>query len=339
MHPNLDPQAIATVLQMATAPWIGQAIYCAAKLNLADHLATGSRSTEDLARATGTHAPSLSRLLRALAGVGLFASDPAGWRATALGAALRADVPGGPRGYAIMLGSPFHRAAWTDMLESVRTGASAFERVHGVPAFEHFARTPDDAAIFDEAMTSISGSEIPALLEAYDFSGFTHVVDVAGGRGHVLAAILERNPRLTGTLFDLPYAIAGARKALAGSSVMDRITFVGGDFFGAIPPGGDAYVLKHIVHDWDDPESLRILANIRKVVPPHGRLLVAECVVPPGDGPSLAKLLDLEMLVLTAQGRERTDDEYRALFARAGFELTRVVPTAGEIAMVEGRPA
>jgi SAM-dependent methyltransferase len=339
MKAAVDPQALATVLQMATAPWIAQAIYCAAKLGLADHLVAGPRPVEELARATGTHAPSLARLLRALASVGLFASDPGGWRVTPLGEALRADVPGSARGYSIMLGSPFHRAAWTDILESVRTGKSAFDRVHGVPLFDHLARTPADAAIFDEGMTSVSGTEIRALLEAYDFSGFTHVVDVAGGRGHVLAAILERNPPIAGTLFDLPYAIAGARKALAGSPVADRVAFVEGDFFGTIPAGGDAYFLKHIVHDWDDPEALRILANVRKVVPPDGRLLVAECVVPPGDGPAFAKLLDLEMLVLTVQGRERTADEYRALFARAGFELTRIVATAGEIGMVEGRPA
>jgi ubiquinone/menaquinone biosynthesis C-methylase UbiE len=339
MNPTVDPQAIATVLQMAAAPWIAQAIYCVAKLGLADHLKAGPRPVEELARETGTHAPSLGRLLRALASVGLFATDPKGWRVTPLGEALRADVPGSARGYAIMLGSPFHRAAWTDILESVRTGKSAFDRVHGVPAFEYLARTPADAAIFDEAMTSISGNEIRALLEAYDFSGFTHVVDVAGGRGHVLAAILERNSKILGTLFDLPHAIAGARKALAGSPVAGRVSFVEGDFFGAIPAGGDAYFLKHIIHDWDDPECLKILANVRKVVPPHGRLLVAECVVPPGDGPSFAKLLDLEMLVLTAQGRERTGEEYRDLFARAGFELTRIVPTAGDVAMVEARPA
>jgi ubiquinone/menaquinone biosynthesis C-methylase UbiE len=188
-------------------------------------------------------------------------------------------------------------------------------------------------------MTSISGNDVHDLLNVYDFSVFRHVADVAGGRGHTLAAILDRYPRLTGTLLDVPHAIAGARTALAGSRVADRITCIEGDFFAAIPAGGDAYLLKHVVRDWDDARAVEILKNVRKVVPPDGRLLVAESPVPPGDEPGFAKLLDLEMLLFTEQGRERTPDEYRSLFAHAGFELTDVTPTAGSIAMIEGRPA
>ena len=338
MTTPIDPAAVGAVLRMVTAPWISQAIHCAAKLGVADRLADGPRSTDDLARATGAHAPSLGRLLRALASVGVFASDPAGWRLTPLGTALR-DVPGSARGFTVMFGDPFHWMPLGYMLASVQTGAPAFDRVFGEPFFDYLTKHPADAAVFDEAMTSISSNEVRALLDAYDFSSCRHVVDVAGGRGHVLAAILARTPQLRGTLVDLPHAIAGARAALAGSPVVDRISFVEGDFFSAIPAGGDAYFLKHIVHDWDDERAITILKNIRKVIPQDGRLLVAEGIVPPGDAPAFAKVLDLEMLLVTAQGRERTHDEYRAVFASAGFELSRVVPTAAEIAMIEGRPA
>ncbi len=278
-------------------------------------------------------------MLRALAGLGLFAEEGEGrFRLTALGEPLRAGVPGSVRGYAVLVGEPMVWRSWGGILHSLRTGQPAFDHAFGAPLFEYLAAHPEEARVFDEAMTGRSAAEIAAVLAAYDFSGAGTVVDVGGGQGALLAAVLEADPRARGVLFDRPHVVAAARARLATAGLVPaRCHLVEGDFFGAVPPGGDLYVLKRIIHDWDDGRARSILRNCRAAVPEAGRLLLVELVVPPGDEPSDAKLLDLLMLVY-AGGRERTEAEYRDLLASAGFGLTRVVPTASCVSVVEAVP-
>jgi len=336
--PQPEPQEV--VLQMVTAPWVSQAIYVAAKLGIGDLLAAGPRAIGDLARTTGTHEASLYRLLRALVSVGIFARrGEHEFALTPLGDALRADHPRSARAFTLFFGSPVHWAVNGDLLRSVETGGTAFDRVFGMPFFDYLTSHPESAATFDAAMTGISAPHVHAILAAYDFSSFTHLVDVAGGRGHVLAAVLRAHPKLRGTLFDVAYSIEGAREQLAAASdLAGRVELVEGDFFASVPAGADAYFLKNIIHDWDDERSTVILRNCRRAIAPSGKLLVAEFVLADDDEPSFGKLLDLEMLLFAPQGRERTQAEYRRLLAGAGFELGRVISTATGIGLIEARP-
>jgi hypothetical protein len=326
------------IARMLTGYWVSQALYVAARLGLADLVKGGPRTPADLAAATGTHPPSLYRLLRALASVGVFAEDAEGrFGQTPLSDCLRSDRPDGQRDLALMNGEE-HYHCWGELFYSVQTGRTAFEHLYGKPVFAWLAEHPRAARIFDGAMVGVHGAETAAMLDAYDFGGFGTLVDVGGGNGSLLTATLKRHPRLRGILFDRPDAVERARPLLEAAGVADRCQAVGGDFFRAVPPGGDAYLLRHIIHDWDDDQSLTILKNCRAVMPPHGRLLLVESVIPPGNAPSFGKLLDLTMLVIPG-GRERTEEEYRALYERAGFRLTRVVPTPHEVSVIEGVPA
>jgi len=203
--------------------------------------------------------------------------------------------------------------------------------------FEHFARNPELSKVFNDAMTGFSSVIIPALVESYDFSGIRTLADIAGGHGAVLTAILEKHPGMTGILFDVDHVIAGARPKIEVQGLAGRVSTASGDFFEAVPPGADAYVMKHILHDWDDEKAALILSNIRKVLPKDGRVIVIEAVIPPGNEPGLGKILDLEMLVMPG-GRERTEEEFRALFERAGFTLTRLIPTASPLSILEAKP-
>lgn len=328
------------MMQMITGKWLSQAIYAAAELGVADHLAKGPRSSADLATAVGADPSSLHRLLRALAGFGVFTADDQGrFALTPLGETLREGVPGSVRAMSRMMGMQPTWRAWEDIVYSVRTGKSAFEHQNGMNGFEYMKTHPTEAAIFDGAMTSFSAAEIPALLGAYDFSQFDRVVDVAGGRGHLLAAILGANAKATGVLFDLPHAVDGARAFLADAQLASRTQVVAGDFFQSVPAGSGVYVLKHIIHDWNDDACKAILASCRKAMQPTGKLLVIEMVIPPNNEPFFGKLLDLEMLVVTPGGRERTEAEYRAMFAAAGFTLTRTIATHAPVSILEATPA
>jgi SAM-dependent methyltransferase len=316
---------------------ISQAIYVAAKLGIADLLAGGPRAIDELAQATGTHARSLYRLLRALASLGVFAEEgDRTFTLTPLADCLRRDIPGSQHAFALMTGEEQFRA-WCDMIESVRTGRSAFEIVFGQPIFDYLSERPEKARVFDAAMTSIHGRETGAIADAYDFSHIGELADIGGGNGSTLIGILERHPALRGLLFDLPGVAAHAEAAVRAAGLSDRCRVVGGSFFESIPEGADTYMLRHIIHDWDDEKSAAILRNIRRVARPDTRLLVVENVIAPGNAPSLGKLLDLVMLVVPG-GLERTEEEYRELFAASGFRLTRVVPTAAEVCVIEGEP-
>lgn len=321
--------------RMITGYWISQIVYVAARLGLADRLAEGPKTAEELARMTGTHARSLYRLLSALASVGVFSEDGEGrFRQTPLGECLRKDVFGSKWAMAIMMGEE-HLRCWNDLLESVRTGQTAFDRLYGKPIFDYLGENAEPAQVFDAAMTAVHGRETQSTLDAYDFSGIRVLADIGGGNASNLIAILQRYPEMRGILFDLPHVVDRAEPNIEAAGVADRCEAVGGSFFDGIPVEADAYFLRHIIHDWDDEKAGLILGNVRRAMPGGARLLVVEHVLPPGDEPSFGKLLDLNMLLLPG-GVERTAQEFEILYERAGFRLSRIEPVDGNLSVIEG---
>lgn len=331
-----EPTAQDQMARMITGSWLSQAVYVAAKLGVADRLKDGPKSVEELAQATRTHARSLYRLLRALASVGVFSEDGSGrFQLTPLAETLRSDDPSSQWAMAVMMGEE-HYQAWGDLLGSIRTGETAFDRIYGKPIFDYLGERPEQAALFDAAMTSIHGRETQSFLDAYDLSGINVLADIGGGNGRNLIGILQRYPEMKGRLFDLPHVIERARQNLEQAGVADRCQLIGGDFFDSILVEADAYLMRHIIHDWDDEKATRILRNLRRTLPAQGKLLVVEHVLPPGNEPSFGKLLDLTMLLMPG-GVERTEDEFRRLYESSGFQLTRIVPTQGDLSIVEGK--
>ena len=326
------------LLRMTNGYQVSQAIHVAATLGIADLLKDGSRSADELAEATGTHAPTLYRLLRALASVGVFAeqSDEC-FGSTPLAEHLRTDAPGSLRAWARLIGQPYFWSAWGHLLHSVKTGEPAFPDLHGTNVWEHLTAHPEEGEIFDAAMTGLSAPVAEAVAQSYDFSGIGVLADVGGGEGGLLASILAANPALRGVLFDLPHVVAAAGALLERAGVADRCEVVGGSFFETVPEGVDAYLLKSIIHDWDDAAAIKILRTCRTPMADTGRLLVVEPVIRPGNEPDPLKLRDLMMLVMVG-GRERTVEDFRRLYAEAGFRLTEVVPTA-PYHVIEGVPA
>jgi hypothetical protein len=332
------PPPPVQLLQLMNGYWITQSIAVAAELEIADHLAAGPASADDLAAQTGAHAPSLARLLRALAMIGVLSEEPdRRYALTPVGTFLRQDVPGSLRALARMRGSEWQWRAWRELAHSVRTGETALDHVYGKPIFEYFGDNPADGEVFNEAMISHASQMHTAVAGTYDFPYEGTVVDVGAGHGTLVTAILTAHPKLRAVVFDTPQVVPGARSRLAEQGVADRCEFVTGDFFEAVPAGGDVYALSHIVHDWDDRQAIGLLSRCREAMPDHARLAVCEMVVPAGPEPHFSKLLDLEMLVNTG-GRERTLEEYERLYAAAGFELTRVVSTPTPVSVIEGRP-
>jgi hypothetical protein len=328
------PPQMALMLMM-TGYWVSQSIYVAARLGLADLLKDGPRTSEELAAETGTHAPTLYRLMRALASVGIFAEDEGGrFALTPLASAMQ-DGPGSARAMILHLGEAPSWQAWGDLLHSVRTGETAFAHVHGMEVFPFYAGRPESSQPFNQAMTEYSEAVGAAVTGAYDFSQFGRVIDVGGGQAGLITAILKANPAVKGVVFDLAQVVEGGRTRILAEGLAGRCEAVAGDFFKSVPEGGDAYVLKTIIHDWDEERAVAILQNINRAMQADGRLLLIETVVPPGNEPGLAKLGDLHMLVMTG-GCERTEAGYRALFDAAGFELTRVIQTASPVSIIEG---
>lgn len=338
--PPRPPQAAASELlfQLGTGHIAAAALQIAVRLGIAARLAGGPRTAADLAAAAGVAEDPLYRVLRALASLGLFAETaPRTFTLTPVGELLRPGVPGSMHDMLLWISSPFHFRVYAETMHAVRTGQPAVEQVTGVPVWEYFPRDPELSEVFNNAMTAFSAVVARAALEAYDFSGITRLVDLAGGHGGVLTAILQAYPRMRGVLADLDHVIAGARPRLQALGLADRCETQVIDFFSAVPPDGDAYILKHIIHDWDDERAVLILRNIRTAMGAvRGRVILLESVLQPGDAPDLGKIIDLEMLTM-AGGRERGADEFRALFARAGFELTRIVPTAAPLSVIEAR--
>jgi O-methyltransferase domain/Dimerisation domain len=330
-----QPPPEGVVLQIALSALMSQALYVAAKLGIADLLAAGPRPVTELATETKTHEYALYRVLRSLASVGVFTeTDPQVFALTPTAEVLRTDAPNSMRGAAIFMGEEWHWRVWGDMLYSVETGRPAWGHVHDAEVFEYFGAHRPAAEIFNRAMTALSASVAPAIVAGYDFGSCRTLVDIAGGHGYLLAQVLKAHPSVRGVLFDVPSVIAGAPTLLEREGVAERVELVTGDFFATIPAGADAYMMKHIIHDWDDERSVKILSNIRAAMPDVGKVLIIEQVVPAGDAPHPSKLLDLEMLV-SPGGIERTAEEYRALLAAVGLKLTRIVPTPSPFSVVE----
>jgi O-methyltransferase domain/Dimerisation domain len=317
---------------------VTQAIHVATTLGVADLLRGGPRSSAELATATESHAPSLHRVLRALASVGvLHERDDGCFALTEVGDCLRSDAPEPVGGWAAYVGLPSHFAAWSHLLHAVRTGENAFRTVHGTDVWDYRSTHPDDGAVFDRAMTDITERANQHLLDAYDFAPFGTVVDVGGGHGALVAALLGAHPQMRGVVFDQPHVVAGAPAALEAAGVADRCEVVAGSFFDAVPAGGDAYILKAILHDWDDADAGRILRACRDEIAADGALLVVERELGAPNASADAKFSDLNMMVGPG-GRERTREEFAALLAAGGFALERTVPTAIGLFVFEARP-
>jgi hypothetical protein len=325
--------------QMLVGKSVSQAISVAAELGVADVLQGAPKHVEELAAATATHAPSLYRLLRALASVGIFVEiEDHQFGLTPLAACLRGDAPDSIRNFARWYGVPLVLRGWDELLHSVKTGETGVKQALGVTdPFAYMSEHPEQEQIFQACMTEISRNNMPGIVGAYDFGRFRKIVDVGGSHGLLLSAILRRYPSPHGIVFDLPRVVEGARREIAAAGLTERCEPVAGNFFESVPAGADAYVLKQVIHDWDDAPAVAILRNVRKAIRPEGRLLLLEFVIPPANEPSLSKVFDLGMLVLTG-GRERTEIEYGDLFAAAGFTLTAVYPTASPQCVIEGVP-
>jgi hypothetical protein len=331
-------RAQATLQQMASGYWTTQIIYVAAKLGIADLLTRGPQDVDTLARATQTHAPSLGRLMRALGGLGVFReNEQHQYELTTLGRCLVSGSPGALRARAILNGEEWYQA-WGGLLDSVRSGTPAFHNLFGKTLFEYLAGSTDSAAAFNEAMASATAGTAAAVVKAYDFTRCRTIVDVGGGTGAFLATILRATPAARGILFDQPSVVAAARELLAHPSIAGRYELEGGDFFDAVPSGGDVYILSWVIHDWDDEQSITILGNCRRAMTGDARLLLIEQVVPDGNQPSLSKLYDLHMLVLAPGGRERRSDEYQSLLAAADLRLTKIISTDVPRSVIEAVP-
>ena len=334
--PDNQPSPRQRFLQMITSYWSAMSIHVAAKLKLADHIKDGPKTAAELAMTTKTQPQALYRLLRALASVEIFSEDEQGrFHMTPMAECLL-DRPGSQYAVALMMGDE-HFRSWGDLLYSVQTGKPAFDHVYGKGVFAYLSEHPEQAKIFDAAMTGFHGPETQAMIDAYDYAGVNTLVDIGGGNGTVLSAVLKKYPAMKGILYDLPGVIERAKKNLADAGLASRCQTIAGSFFDSVPTGGDAYQMRHIIHDWTDEQCHTILGHCRKVMPAHGRLLIIEMVIKPGNEPQPAKWLDLNMLVLPG-GRERTEPEYREMLAKAGFRLERLVPTPTENSVIEGRP-
>ena len=339
--PNDTPPSPSqqTLVQMINGYWTSQMICVAAKLGIADLVADEPRSSAELAKTTGTHAPTLYRLLRALASLGVFAEDDRGrFGLTPLAEPLRTDVPDSLRDWAVFAADVEAWRSWEQLSYSVTTGEAAFEHVWGMPNWEYRAQKPEANATFNAAMSSASSRRIGPVMAAYDFSGIRTLVDVGGGHGAFIATILSAHPMIRGILFDLPHVVAGAEPVLQAAGIAGRCETIGGSFLEAAPGGGDAYLLSKVIHDWSDDRAAVILRNCRRVMAVHSRLLLVEAVIPPGNTPHPGKLSDINMLVANTGGRERTEAEFRSLLNTAGFVLTRIIPTQGESSVIEGMP-
>jgi hypothetical protein len=327
------------LIQMAAGSWVAAALYGAAKLGLADLLADGPRSAAEMAPATGTHAPTLHRFLRTLGSLGIVTDTGGGrYALTPLGEALKSGAPGAARSTIMMFGGPIFWRSWEEIVYSLQTGKTGFEKVWGMGAFDYLAQHPEEASLFSETMVGFHWSEPPTVADAYDFSSLKTVVDVGGASGNMLAAILARHPGVRGVLYDLPHVVRDAPALLKARGIDDRVTIEAGSFFERVPSGGDAYVMSHIIHDWSEEQCLTILGNCRKAMRADSRLLIVETVIPEDNSPHQGKLQDLVMLVLPG-GQERTEAEYDALLTKGGFQLRRVIPTSSVVSIVEAIPA
>jgi hypothetical protein len=339
--PTLPPQAV--LYQLATAHYVSHALRVVTKLGVAEELEDGPRHVDHLAHATGTHAPSLARVLRLLVNAGVFAEPAAGeFALTPLGECLRPDAPGSARAMVMLFSGDRLQESWRDLEYCVRTGNPVYRKRGLDDPFNDPRRTPEETANFDAAMADFTRLAAMAVAAVYDFAPLRTLIDVGGGNGALLIGILSVHPHLRGTVFDQPSAATRATEQIAARGLAERCKAIGGDFFKEVPSGGDAYLLKHVIHDWDDERAVAILKNCHRAMGKGGKLLMVEGVYPPRIDQSVASrgavANDVNMLVNTG-GRQRSEAEFRALYRAAGFELTRIVPTPAGICVIEGVPA
>ena len=333
--PAVHPEA--QVIEMLMAQVVSRLVYLAATLKLPDHLADGPRTAEELAPLTGTYAPALYRVMRTLSSLGLFTEDASHrFSLQPLGAVLRSGTPS--HAAAVILGSELVTRALDHMLYSVQTGQTGFQKSFGMPLFDRLASHPAEASLFNHTMVGFHGMEPPAVAAAYDFSAFQTIADVGGSTGNLLTTILAHHPAPRGILFDLPHVVRDAPALIEQRGLTARVQIEAGSFFDRVPAEADAYILSHVIHDWNQDQCLTILGHCRRAMTPSGRLLLVEMVLPPGDTPHPGKMLDMVMLTVPG-GEERTEAEYKTLLDQAGFRLTRVVPTHSLVSIVEAVPA
>jgi SAM-dependent methyltransferase len=326
------------LLQLITAGFAAQAAHVAARLGLADRIAAGVLGTAELAKAVEADPATFRRFLATLASLGLLRQNGEDhWELTAMGEGLRGDAPGSWRDFARWFGCDAHYAAFGALENSVRTGQSGFARIFGESSWSYMARDRDTGQCFDRAMSSVAATAHPQILGQYDFTGIETLVDVGGGQGELLSAILARYPAMRGIVFDLPHVVEAAAARVAARRLGDRLEAIGGDFFAAVPPA-DAYIMTNVLHDWNDADSIAILRNCRAAMRPGGRVLIGDFVLRPVNEPDIGRLFDLEMLVLTDGGRERSEAEFAAILAASDLRLSRVVPLGG-LCLIEARAA
>lgn len=332
------PAAATALMQLLFGKQITYAVSGVARLGVADHMDGTPTPVEELAAKTGAHAPTLYRVMRMLAGLGVFKEGPKRHFALApVGELLRSNALGSLRYMAMMLGEEFSTRAYEHVITCLRTGGNGVTEAYGKPIWDVLAERPEQRDTYQRAMSNVSAVSAYAIAAAYDFSGIKRLADVGGGQGMLLATLLRRYPSLHGVLLDRPEVVAGV-PADRFADYAGRIDFEGGSFFERAPDGCDAYLLKHIIHDWSDEQCRTILGLIREKLPEHGRVLVCEMVVSDEPGPTAAKMLDFQMLMMTDGGQERTEEEFRDLFASSGFRLNRIVATGRPISVIEAVP-
>lgn len=326
------------MLQMVMGSWVAQAVGTAARLSLADHLADGPQTAAQLAAKTGASADGLHRLMRALASVGVFTLEGDRFSLTPLGQTLRSGTPGSMKHIAIAETDTGHWLTWGRCLDAVKTGRGMAKEALGCDPWDYYAQHPEDGEAFSRAMADISGMAIEPVLTGYDFAFAQSIVDVGGAHGALLAAMLNKKQDAKGILFDLPQVAATAKSAVEQAGLAGRVEVVGGSFFEQVPSGADLYLLKHILHDWDDAHCHALLKTVRAAMKPTAKLLVVEMALPETAAPTPAHWMDLNMLVMLS-GRERTADQYGKLLADAGLRMTRFIPTQSPLGLVEATPA
>ena len=344
-NPRSQPSEV--MIALIEASWLSRTIHVIASLGIPDLLRDGPKRNEELAAETGTHADTLSRIMRALTGEGIFDVDDQGrFSLTPLGATLRTDVPNSLHAWALLMLGAVNQNAWAGVMHTVRTGQSAFQHRHAMDLWQYHAADPEYANVFAAAMSSFTMTYIENVLHSYSFGHFSQIVDIGGGDGSLLIAVLQRNPEVRGVVYDLPMVADRARQRIAEAGLTDRCAATGGNALTEVPVGGDVLILSRVLHDWDDDSACKILANCRKALPADGRLLVIERALPDklqdlasNRGPVLSdiNMTDLNMMVMTT-GRERTVAEYKELCRKAGLELTGVVPTQTAMNVMEVRP-
>jgi len=336
-QPQAPPPHVG-ILMLLNGAYVAGAVSCLAQLGIPDLLEGGPKSAAELAAQIGANPDRLYRLMRATACVGVLTEGADHkFSQTPMSSVLRKDARPSLRGMASMGGRDWHGLGWSHLEHCVRTGKLALDEIYGMHIFDYFAQNPTEAAIFDEAMTGLSYIDGPAVVDAYNFEGIGSIVDIAGGRGLLLATILQRHPEMRGTLYEMPHVLEGAKTG-ALQPLMERCTLASGDMFSSVPSGTDAYIMKHIIHDWPDEQCILLLKACRKGLNAGGKLLIVDSVIQPGNEFSPSKFLDVQMLIFPG-GRERTEPEFRKLLEASGWKLNRIIPTVAVDSVVEAVPA